>query len=53
MTIDPKLMKEILSLDSYNRGYNSGIVFGGNPTSLEAINDVTMIGNHSALNLTR
>lgn len=29
MTITPKLLRAILALDSYNRGYIAGIVFGG------------------------
>ncbi|AEP08632.1 type I secretion C-terminal target domain-containing protein [Micavibrio aeruginosavorus] len=30
MTISANLMKAILSLDSYNRGYDAGIIFGDN-----------------------
>lgn len=47
MTIDTKsaLFKAILSMDSYNRGYNAGIVFGSDPSNSEAINGVTQIGD--------
>ena len=31
MALSPNLMKAILSMDSYNRGYEAGIVFGTNP----------------------
>lgn len=31
MPISSDLMKAILSMDSYNRGYDSGIIFGSNP----------------------
>ena len=30
MTLQPELMNAILSMDSYNRGYEAGIVFGNN-----------------------
>lgn len=30
MTISSELMKAILSLDSYNRGYGAGVIFGDN-----------------------
>ena len=33
MTTNPTLMKAILSMDAYNRGYNAGIIFGNNPGS--------------------
>ena len=44
MTISPELMQAILSMDSYNRGYNAGIVFGADPTNSEAINGITKLG---------
>ena len=31
MALQPELMKAILSMDAYNRGYEAGIVFGNNP----------------------
>ncbi len=39
------LMKAILSMDAYNRGYNSSIKFGSDIRDSEAINGVTKIGN--------
>lgn len=47
MTISSNLMKAILSLDAYNRGYNAGIIFGNNPGNNDYSLDVanTQIGN--------
>ncbi len=42
MAIDSKLMKAILAMDSYNRGYNEGIVF----TNGNAVVG-TQIGNYT------
>lgn len=47
--MDSKLMKAILAMDSYNRGYNAGIVFGDNSESSEEIIGVTKIGNYTVL----
>ena len=41
------LMKAILAMDSYNRGYNAGLVFGNDANDSEAINGVTQIGNYT------
>ena len=39
------LMKTLLALDVYNRGYNAGIVFGDDTENSVAINGVTKLGN--------
>lgn len=38
------LMKALLSLDAYNRGYNPAVTFGNDPNNSEAINGVTQLG---------
>lgn len=47
MTANSNLLKFILSMDSYNRGYNAGLIFGSNPNNSEAIDGVTKIGNYT------
>lgn len=44
MTISHTLMNAILAMDSYNRGYNAGLVFGNDSQDSEAINGVTKLG---------
>jgi Ca2+-binding RTX toxin-like protein len=45
MAISPALMKSILAMDSYNRGYHAGIKFGVLANNSDsAINGVTQIG---------
>ena len=39
------VMNAILSMDSYNRGYNAGIRFGNDSDLSEAIINTTKIGN--------
>ena len=43
--MNTNLMNAILSMDSYNRGYNAAIRFGNNPDLSEAIINTTKIGN--------
>jgi len=45
--MDNILLDAILSMDSYNRGYNAGIVFGTDPNNSEAVDGVTQIGNET------
>ena len=47
MTISKDLFLAILSMDSYNRGYEAGIADGGNgdPDGLGETKDVSKIGN--------
>lgn len=46
MTMNADLMKAILAMDAYNRGYNAGIKFGTEEDNSDsAINGVTQIGN--------
>lgn len=47
MTANSNLLKAILSMDSYNRGYNAGLIFGSDSNSSEAIDGVTKIGNYT------
>lgn len=47
MTDNSTLAKAILSMDSYNRGYNGGITFGSNSSDSAAVNGVTRIGNYT------
>ena len=42
--MNDKLMKSILAMDSYNRGYDAKIHFGNDENNSEAINGVTKIG---------
>ena len=43
--MNSELMKAILAMDSYNRGYDPGIKFGNLAEDSEAINGITKIGN--------
>ena len=45
MAMNPELMKAILAMDAYNRGYNAGIKFGTDPNNSTAIDGVTQVGN--------
>ena len=48
--MDTKLFDAILSMDSYNRGYNPGISFGPTPTNSPVVNGVTQLGNATIIN---
>jgi hypothetical protein len=47
MSLSTQLTYAILSMDSYNRGYHSGIIFGDNPSTNNYSDDslTTQIGN--------
>lgn len=47
--MNPILMKAILSMDAYNRGYNASIRFGNNSSLSEANINITKIGNATVI----